>query len=153
MLREAVFGLEHHPRHGGLRQRMLGLCSELSPVPEISFSGRFDKAVSEEAQAQILDLLRETFDLIEPDAVPGRVQVTVNADACLVVIDAASRERHAEETGPEQDFSGLLNRGTQGRVRINIQTSPGGIRVCCELPLSAPPRPVAADPARDLSGG
>jgi signal transduction histidine kinase len=153
MLREAVFALEHRPRHSGLRQQVLGLCGGLSPVPEIGFSGQVDKALSEEAQAQLLDLLRETFDLIEPEAVPGRVEVTVNADACLVVIDAASREHHAEETDPEQDFSGLLSRATQAGARIDIQTSLSGIRFSCQLPLIAPPRPVAADPARDLSGG
>jgi signal transduction histidine kinase len=146
MLRNAVFGLEHRPRRRGLRQELLGLCGELSPMPEISFGGQADSALSGEAQAQVLELLRETLVLIEPDTVPGRVEVTVDADACLVVIDAASGERRGAETGPErpeQDFSGLLDHAAQAGARVDIQTAPGGIRVSWRLPLSTrlTPRP------------
>ncbi len=145
MLRETVFGLGHRPRRGGLRQEVLGLCSGLSPVPEISFSGQVDKALSEETQAQLVELLRDTFALIGPDAVPRSVEITADAGSCLVLIDAASREPPAEETSPEPDFAGLLDRATQTGVRVDIQTTPGGIRFSCQLPLSAPARPAAAD--------
>jgi hypothetical protein len=156
MLRNAVFGLAHRQRRRGLRQEVLGLCRELSPMPEISFGGQADQALSTEAQARLLELLRETFVLIEPDTVPGRVEVTVDADACLVVIDAASGEQRGPETGPERpepDFSGLLDRATQARVRIDIQTTPDGIRFSWRLPLSAPVRPAAAELGRHLSCG
>jgi hypothetical protein len=143
MLREAVFGLGHRPRHSGLRQEVLGLCSGLSPVPEISFSGQVDKALSEEAQAQFVELLRDTFALIGPDSVPRFVEITADAGSCLVVIDAAARERPAEETGPEPDFAGLLDRATRAGVRIDIQMTPDGIRFSWQLPLSSSARPLA----------
>jgi signal transduction histidine kinase len=143
MLREAVFGLEHRPWHSGLRQQLLGLCSGLSPVPEISFSGQVDKALSEEAQAQFVDLLRDTFALIGPDSVPRFVEITADAGSCLVVIDAVARERPAEETGPEPDFAGLLERATRAGVRIDIQMTPDGIRFSWQLPLSPSARPLA----------
>jgi hypothetical protein len=95
--------------------------------------------------------LRETFVLMEPDTVPGRVEVTVDADACLIVIDALSGELRGAETGPErpeQDFSGLLDQAAQAGARVDIQTTPDGIRVSWRLPLSAPVRPAAAESDR-----
>jgi len=151
MIRNAVFGLEHRQRRRGLRQEVLGLCGKLSPMPEISFGGHADQALSAEAQARVLELLRETFVLIEPDTVPERVEVTVDADACLVVIDALSGELRGAETGPkrpEQDFSGLLDQAAQAGARADIQTTPDGIRVSWRLPLSAPVRPAAAESDR-----
>jgi signal transduction histidine kinase len=148
MLRNAVFGLEHRQRRPGLRQEVLGLCSTLSPMPEMSFAGHADQALSAEAQARLLELLRETFVLIGPDAVAGRVEVTIEADACLVVIDAAPGERCGAETGPErpeQDFSGLLDRAAQAGTRVDIRTTPDGVRVSRQLPLSSPVQPAAAE--------
>jgi signal transduction histidine kinase len=145
MLRDAVFGLEHRPQLGGLRQEVLGLCSRLSPVPEISFSGQAEGALSAEAQDRLLELLGEALGLIKPYAVPGRVEITAEADSCLVVIDAAARERPAEQTSPEPDFAGLLDRATQAGVRVDIQTTPGGIRLSWQFPLSLSVRPLAAD--------
>jgi len=156
MLRDAVFGLEHRQRRRGLRQEVLGLCSKLSPMPEISFDGQADQALSAGAQARLLELLRETFVLIEPDTVPGRVEVTVEADACLVVIDAASAECGGTETGPErpeQDFSGLLDQAAQAGARVDIQTTPDGIRISWRLPLTTPAHPAAAELDRGLSCG
>ena len=146
MLREAVFGLEHHPRRGGLRQQVLGLCSELSPVPEISFSGQVDTALSGKAQNQFHELLRDILRLIGPDSIPGSVEITADASSCLVVIDAAARGQPAEETSPERDLSALLDRATQAGVRIDIQTTPGGIQFSWQFPLS----PSVSSPATDL---
>jgi len=137
MLRNAVFGLERRHQGGGLRQEVLELCSTLSSVPEIGFGGQADETLSPEIRARLLDLLRETFVLIEPDAVPASVEITADADACLVIIDAAPRDHRADETGPEPDFSGLLDRATRDDVRLDIQTAPGGIRFSWRLPLSA----------------
>ena len=140
MLRNAVFGLEHRQSRDGLRQRVLGLCGTLSPVPELGFGGQADEALSPDDQARLLELLAETFVLIEPDAVPARVEITADADACLAVIDATSRER-TDETGPErpeQDFSELLDHAIRAGVRMDIQMTPDGIRFSWRLPLSAP---------------
>ncbi len=153
MLRETVFGLGHRPRRVGLRQEVLGLCSELSPVPEISFSGQVDKVLPEEAQAQLVELLRDTFALIGPDSVPRSVEITADDGSCVVVIDAASRQRPAEETSPEPDFAGLLDRATRAGIRIDIQTTSAGIRFSLQFSLSPSVRPVAAELAPRLGSG
>lgn len=153
MLRDTVFDLERRPRRGGLRHEVLGVCGTLSPVPEVSFSGPAEQALSAGAQARLLELLRESFGLIEPDAVPGRVEIAADADTCLVVIDAASRDRVAGATSAEQDFSGLLDRATQAGVRMDIEPIPGGIRFSWRFPLSPSVRPAAADLDPNPSSG
>ena len=146
MLRNAVFGLEHRQSRDGLRQRVLRLCGTLSPVPELGFGGQAEEALSPDAQARLLELLAETFALIGPDAVPTGVEITADADACLVVIEAAPREHQAEEAGPDPDFSRLLDRGNHFSAGLDIQTAPGGIRFSWRLPLSpsAHARPLLA---------
>jgi hypothetical protein len=37
--RDAVFGLKHHLQGRGLRVEIVALCEEMSPVPEVSFTG------------------------------------------------------------------------------------------------------------------
>ena len=45
MLRDTIFGLDHRTKSRGLRQEILDLCSDLSPAPEVSFSGPVDGAL------------------------------------------------------------------------------------------------------------
>jgi len=100
-----------------------------------------DQALSPDVEARLLELLAKTFVVIEPDVVPTRVEITADADACLALIDATSREGRAEETrpeGPEQDFSGLLDHAARAGIRIDIQMTPDGVRFSWRLPLSAP---------------
>jgi Histidine kinase len=153
LLRDTVFDLEHRLHRGGLRQEVLGVCGKLSPVPEIGFSGQAEEALSAEVQARLLELLRVALGLIEPDAVPGRVEIAADADTCLLVIDAASRERADGGSGTEQDFSSLLDQATQARVRMDIESTPGGIRFSWQFPLGLSVRPAAADIDRDLRNG
>ena len=63
-LRNAIFGLEHQPRGSGLRQQIIDLCGDLSPVPEISFSGPVDVALRPGTRTQ---LDRHTARSPEPD--------------------------------------------------------------------------------------
>ena len=44
LTRDAVFGLEHQRQGHGLRAEIVDLCEDLSPVPEISFTGPVDGA-------------------------------------------------------------------------------------------------------------
>jgi hypothetical protein len=143
MLRDAVFGLETRAQPGALRQQVVGLCSELSPVPELSFDAEAEGAVSAQVQAQILRLLGQSFNLIGPDCVPLGVDVSVGGDACLVTIDASSRDHQAEEFGSGQDFSDLLARARKIGVGIDSEIIPGGIRLGWRLPLDQSARPTA----------
>jgi hypothetical protein len=44
LLRQAIFALEHRLEGPSLRQRVLHMSSEMSPVPEITFAGPVDVA-------------------------------------------------------------------------------------------------------------
>jgi hypothetical protein len=142
-LRDAVFGLKSRARPGGLRQQILGLCRELSPVPELSFNAETEGAVSAQVQAQILGLLRQSFNLIGADRIVPGVDVSVAGDACLVTIDASSRDHQAEELGSGQDFSELLARARKIGVGIDAEIISGGIRLGWRLPLDQSARPAA----------
>ena len=143
MLRDAVLGLEARPRSAGLRQQVLALCRELSPVPEIRFTAEAGTSVPALAQAQALGLLRESFRLIGPDSVPRRVEVGVAGDACEVTIDASSRDDPTDGLTPGEDFSGLLERVRRAGIQVDIATVPGGVRVGWRLPLGRPARSAA----------
>jgi signal transduction histidine kinase len=58
LLRQAIFGLENRMATEGLRHRILQLCAEVSPVPEITFAGPVDDALAAEASDQVLGMLR-----------------------------------------------------------------------------------------------
>jgi hypothetical protein len=64
----------------GLRHRILQLCAEASPVPEITFAGPVDEALAAEASDQVLGMLR---------AVLG--QLGTPARSVLVCIEAGER--------------------------------------------------------------
>ncbi len=59
LLREAVFGLEHRLRGRGLREEIVALCSELSQVPEISFTGPVDGGLQPSGGVRLAGMLRE----------------------------------------------------------------------------------------------
>ncbi len=152
MIRDAVFGLQQRPRGPGLRQEVLGLCSTLSPVPEVSFTGPVEEDLPLETQADLLELLRDTLGLIAPDSAPRRIEITAGAGTLLIAIDAASRERPAAEPGPAHDFAGLLNRAARAGVHVDIETTPNGVRFSWRLPLGAPGRPEVTRADSDLGG-
>jgi signal transduction histidine kinase len=153
MIRDAVFGLGYPARRDGLRQQVVALCGGLVPVPEISFSGQVDGAMSAQAQAQVVDLLRETLELIGPECVPSRVEITAGEDSCGVVIDAPSRDHLAEQAVSGQDFSGLLERASRLGSRPDVETIPGGVRFGWRIPLGRPARLPVGDADRLHAGG
>lgn len=65
LLRNAVFDISARPQSGGgLRHRVLEACQALDPVPEVSFTGTVDQALTAEDQDRLLALLREAFTLV-----------------------------------------------------------------------------------------
>jgi signal transduction histidine kinase len=75
MLRDTIFGLEHRVHRRKLRQEVLDLCRDLSPAPEISFTGPVDGALHPSTRAQLLDTLREALGLIGHQAVLSRIGI------------------------------------------------------------------------------
>jgi signal transduction histidine kinase len=92
MLRDAIFGLEQRPDERGLRQRIMALVGDVSPAPEISFSGPVDTALAAAAQEELIGRL--TAALL-PDGHPAtltRVSIMVDGDDCRAVIETSPGE-------------------------------------------------------------
>ncbi len=140
-IRNAIFGLERRRQGRGLRQQILDLCSELSPVPEISFSGPVDGALHPGARTQLLETLREALSLIGQRAIPARIGIAAGDGSFLTTIDAEPMPQIAEVNGYTQQFSDLRDSATQAGVRISIEPIPGGTRFAWRVPLNPPVRP------------
>jgi hypothetical protein len=81
----------------GLRHRILQLCAEVSPVPEITFAGPVDEALSAEASDQMLGMLRAALGQLGTPAGPA-----------LVCVEAAERlSVTVTGTGPAADGTRL----------------------------------------------
>ena len=70
LLRDTVFGLERRLHDRGLRREILELCGDLSPAPEVSFSGPVDGALQPGMGTGLVQLLREALVEIGPERRP-----------------------------------------------------------------------------------
>ena len=135
ILRDTIFGLEHRLKGRGLRQEILDLCRQLSPTPEISFSGPVDGALHPGTRVQLVDVLREALDQIGQHSTPARIGITADNDSCLTVIEAALLPHPVEAHGSAQELS-LRDRASQAGIRMHIEPIPGGTRFAWQVPLS-----------------
>jgi signal transduction histidine kinase len=135
LLRDAIFGLERRLQGRGLRQDILNLCGELSPVPEVSFSGPVDGALHPGTRAQLLEILHEALPVISDRAVPARIGVTARDDAYLTVIEATSAPGAPETEEPAVEFASLKDRAREARIHVDIGRIPGGTRFAWEVPF------------------
>lgn len=136
LLRDAIFGLEHRLQGRGLRQDILTLCGELSPVPEISFNGPVDGALHPGTRAQLLDILHDALPVISQRAIPTRIGVTALDDSYLTVIEATFAPDAPETEEPAVEFSSLRDRASEASIHIDIGRIPGGARFAWEVPLN-----------------
>ena len=136
MLRDAIFGLEHRPGDHRLRQEVMELCEELSPAPEITFSGPVDGVVSPGTRAQLIDMLRAALDPIRNSAAPARIGVAAHNGSCSTVIEVGPVPRGTREDWSAQEFSGLRHRAGEAGIGIDIDEIPGGTRVAWKVPLA-----------------
>jgi signal transduction histidine kinase len=134
MLRDTIFGLDRRLRGRGLREEILQLSGELSPVPEVSFSGPVDGALHPGRRAELLRLLRESLGLITQHAEPTRIGVTTDRDTCMTVIDASPLGSPGSRLRP--DFSAIRERAAQGGADLRIETIMQGTRFAWDLPLA-----------------
>lgn len=89
VLRDAIFGLQHRTRDQGLRARIKALAGQISPAPEISFSGPVDGALPPAARVKLLEVLHEALTEMGPYCVPARMDVTVQNSSLVAVVEAA----------------------------------------------------------------
>ena len=129
LLRDTVFGLEQRLRDRGLRREILELCQDISPSPEVSFSGPVDGALHPGTGTWLVQLLREALVVIGPDAVPASIGVTTDEKACLTVIEATARPHAADVDWAAREPAGLeQERAAQAGASIDIESIPGGVR-------------------------
>ncbi len=139
LLRQAIFGLERRLDDPSLRQRVLQLCGELSPVPEITFAGPVDAALPAAAGDQLVDMLRTALGLIGPEARQTSVDLRAG-DALTVVVTGTSPDwPSADGGGSGPDFSSLRDRAGQAGIAVEVGPVQGGARLAWSLPLQSGP--------------
>ena len=90
MLRDAIFGLEQRPGQRGLRQQIMDLVSDLSPAPEVSFSGPVDTALPAAAQDELISRLAAALSPDGQASAATRVTIAVDGDAFQTVIETGA---------------------------------------------------------------
>ena len=140
LLRQAIFGLESRLDGVGLRQQVLRLCADLSPVPEITFAGPVDDALPAGANDQLLDMLRTALGLISPDAAQTSVDLRADDALTVVVTGTGPDRRPGGSDGHGRDFSPLCDRASQAGIAIDVGPAEGGTRLAWSVPvLDGPP--------------
>jgi signal transduction histidine kinase len=122
LTREAVFGLEQRLRSRGLRAEVLALCSGISPVPEVSFTGPADDALDPARAAQLVQALRGALSVIRDHSKPERVVIATGGTTCTAEI---------ETDGPFPDSSSApawhaLLKDSVSQTNIRFQAEPLG---------------------------
>jgi signal transduction histidine kinase len=145
LLRDAIFGLEQRPDGRRLRQEVMDLCGDLSPAPDITFSGPVDGIVIAGTRAQVIDMLRAALDPIRKSAVPARIGIAADDGSCRTVIEAGPVPGTATEDGQAGAFSGLRHRAAAAGLPIEIEEIPGGTRLAWNVPHH---KPASGGPAR-----
>jgi signal transduction histidine kinase len=139
-LRKAIFDIELTINKEGLHPKVLDLVHELRPVlgllPQVSFSGPVDTAVSDALVEDVLAVLREALTNVGKHARASQVVITIAAgeELRLVVAD--------DGVGIDgSDTAGLGLRNLRGRAErlggsVELGTSrEGGTRLTWHVPL------------------
>jgi len=139
MLRDAIFGLEQRPSDRGLRQEITDLCAQLSPAPEISFTGPVD-AVAAGTRGQLIAMLTEALGPVQQNAAEARIGIAVGDESFLTVIEAAPLNGPQDKAQGLRtaDFAVLRDRGTEAGIPVDIKAIPGGVRVVWQVPRELP---------------
>jgi len=138
ILRDTIFGLEHHLEGHGLRGEILRLCRELQPAPELSFTGPVDGALHPDTSAGLVDLLGEALDLIrQHHFMPSHIEVSAGHDTYTAAIQAVPAAGAAQISGAAPGFSSLRHKSAQTGIGIDIEPGPDSTRFAWHIPLSS----------------
>jgi two-component system, NarL family, sensor histidine kinase DevS len=134
ILRDTIFNLdrqlEGHSFHAGI----VTLCGELSPAPEITFTGAVDGALHPADSTRLLAALRDGLALISRHATPVRISITADSDSHRTVIDAAPLSSANVVGGTGHRFLALRDQAVQARIRLDIDPGPYGTRFTWHVP-------------------
>lgn len=134
-LRETIFGLERRFSRDGLRRQVLNLSGQLSPAPEVSFTGPVDGALLPASGAQLMEILRDGLALITQQFVPVRIGVSAGDKSCVTVVDAVPRSPGAEQPNGAAAFSSLRERAARAGIRVGIEPGPDRTQFAWHVPL------------------
>jgi signal transduction histidine kinase len=133
LTRDAVFGLGRHKQDRGLRAEIVALCTRVSPVPEVIFSGPVDGALDPDRTAWLLQTLRDALEVITPRATPRRIVVTAGEAAWTVEVDAAGP---SHGSGGTSGWHALLTKSVSGSdTSLRVKPVSDGIRFIWSLRL------------------
>ena len=140
MLRDTIFALEQRPGERGLRQEIMQLCAQLSPTPEISFTGPVD-TITGGTRGQLVAMLTEALGPVRENAVAARIGIAAADGSCRTVIEAGPipgipREKLTGLRG--EDFSRFQDWGARAGVHVDVETIPEGVRVAWQVPFGSP---------------
>lgn len=135
LLRDAIFKFERRPQGRGLRAEILDVCSELSPVPEITFSGPVDGALHPTMSVQLLAIFREALAMTAQHATPASIGIVADKNADLAAIEAHMTYA-VELDRTDQAFTDLRDRATQAGLRVDMNPEPGLTRFVLLVPMS-----------------
>lgn len=142
LLRDAIFALEQRPGERGLRQEVMALCAQLSPAPEISFSGPVD-TVAAGPRGQLVTMLTEALGPVRENAVTAKIGIAAGNGSCRTVIEAGPPpgldDGAAREAGLRgEDFTRVQDRGARAGIRVDVKAVPEGVRVAWQVPSDVP---------------
>ncbi len=135
IIRNTIFGLGQRRKDRGFREEILELCDQLSPAPEVSFTGPVDLGLLPGTGCQLLGILREAVSLIGRHSAPARIAITVTENSCVTVIEATPLPRSVADHAPVREFAQLRDRATAAGMHIAIEPVPGATRFAWHIPL------------------
>lgn len=139
ILRNTIFSLDHQSEEHSFHAGIMALCGELSPAPEVTFTGPSDAALCPADSTRLLEILRDAFALISQHATPARVSITADSGSHCTIIEAAPLSSVHGADGTDHGFLALRDRAAQARIRLDIDHGPHGARFAWHVPAPRHP--------------
>jgi signal transduction histidine kinase len=141
-LRKAIFDIELTINKEGLHPKVLDLVHELRPVlgllPQVSFSGPVDTAVSDALVEEVLAVLREALTNVGKHAHASQVVITIAAGEELRLVVADDGLGIAGSNSSGLGLKNLRGRAERLGGDVELGTSrEGGTRLTWHVPLGA----------------
>lgn len=152
-IRATIFELHHRPSEASLRADLrelaMGYSGTLGFSPTVQFSGPVDSALPEEAELQLLTVVREGLSNVARHAHAAHAHVEVSVEAGAVLARITDDGVGAGQAGVESGLHNLRERAQtlDGAVRI-LAKDPHGTVLEWRVPLRPTPSPrPGSDPA------
>jgi signal transduction histidine kinase len=141
-LRKAIFDIELTINKEGLHPKVLDLVHELRPVlgllPQVSFSGPVDTAVSAALVEEVLAVLREALTNVGKHAHASQVVITIAAGDELRLVVADDGDGIGDGNAAGLGLKNLRQRAERLGGSVELGTSrEGGTRLTWHVPIGS----------------